>query len=130
MAQTFGPGFSLIDSVLHPTDFSEASRVAFHHALKMALLAQSKLTLLHVSSGRTSEWSDFPGVRETLERWGVLPKGSLKSAVGEIGIKASKVMAEESEPVDAVMNYLKKHPADLIVLATSQRDGRTRWLGK
>jgi len=130
MSQTIGPGFSLIDSVLHPTDFSEASRVAFQHALKTALLAQSKLTLLHVSSGGTSEWSDFPGVRETLERWGMLPKGSQKSAVGELGIKASKVLADESEPVDAVMHYLEKHPADLIVLATSQRDGHARWLGK
>jgi len=130
MRQTIGPGFSIIDSVLHPTDFSEASRVAFHHALKTALLARSKLTLLHVSSGGTSEWSDFPGVRETLERWGMLPKGSEKSAVGELGIKASKVMADESEPVDAVIHYLEKHPADLIVLATSQRDGHARWLGK
>ena len=130
MRQTIGPGFSIIDSVLHPTDFSEASRVAFHHALKTALLAQSKLTLLHVSSGGTSEWSDFPGVRETLERWGMLPKGSQKSAVGELGINASKVMADESEPVEAVMRYLEKHPTDLIVLSTSQRDGHARWLGK
>jgi nucleotide-binding universal stress UspA family protein len=130
MRQTIGPGFSIIDSVLHPTDFSEASRVAFHHALKMALLAQSKLTLLHVSSGGTSEWSDFPGVRETLERWNVLPKGSQKSAVGEVGINASKVLADETEPVKAVLRYLEKHPADLIVLATSQRGGRVRWLGK
>ena len=130
MKQAIGPGFTIIDSVLHPTDFSEASRVAFHHALKTALLARSKLTLLHVSSGRNSEWSDFPGVRETLERWGTLPKGSQKSAVGELGINASKVMADETEPVEAVIRYLEKHPADLIVLATSQRNGRTRWLGK
>ena len=130
MKQAIGPGFSIIDSVLHPTDFSEASRVAFHHALKVALMARSKLTLLHVSSGGDSEWSDFPGVRETLERWGMLPKGSQKSAVGELGINASKVMADETEPVAAVIRYLEKHPADLIVLATSQRDGRVRWLGK
>ena len=80
MAQRIGPGFSIIDSVLHPTDFSEASRVAFHHALKTALLARSKLTLLHVSGGGDSGWSDLPGVRETLERWGRLPKGSQKAA--------------------------------------------------
>jgi nucleotide-binding universal stress UspA family protein len=130
MRQPIGPGFSIINSVLHPTDFSEASRVAFHHALKTALLARSRLTLLHVSGERNSEWSDFPGVRETLERWGTLPKGSQKSAVGELGINASKVMADETEPVEAVIRYLAKHPADLIVLATSQRNGRTRWLGK
>ena len=76
MATTIGPGFSLIQSVLHPTDFSEGSLVAFHHALKTAMLARSRLTLLHVSDDKDLEWSDFPGVRETLERWGALPKGS------------------------------------------------------
>ena len=130
MSDTIGPGFSLIKSVLHPTDFSEASLVAFNHALRVAMLAQSKLTLLNVSGDRPSTWADFPGIRETLERWGTLPKGSPRSAVGEIGIEARKVVAGENEPVDAVMRYLHEHPADLIVLATSQRDGRVRWLGK
>jgi len=130
MPEAIGPGFSLIKSVLHPTDFSEASLVAFNHALRVAMLAQSRLTLLHVSSDRHSKWSDFPGIRETLERWGTLPKGSPKSAVGELGIDARKVVANQDEPVDAVMRYLGEHPADLIVLATSQRDGKVRWLGK
>ncbi|HEX6649099.1 MAG TPA: universal stress protein [Pyrinomonadaceae bacterium] len=124
------PGFSIIESVLHPTDFSEGSLVAFHHALKAAILAKTRLTLLHVSTEGDSKWSQFPGVRETLERWGMLPKGSLKSAVGELGIDARKVVANESEPVEAVIRYLLKHPADLIVLSTSQRGGRIPWLGK
>lgn len=47
-----GPDFSLIQSVLHPTDFSEDSLVAFHHALKAAMLSRSRLTLLHVKQGR------------------------------------------------------------------------------
>ena len=125
-----GPGFSLIQSVLHPTDFSESSLVAFHHALKAAMLSKSKLTLLHVSTDGTSEWSHFPGVRETLERWGVLPKGSPKAAVGKLGIEARKVMANKGEPVDAVVNYLEDNPTDLLVLSTSKRDGRIPWLGK
>ena len=125
-----GPGFSVIQSVLHPTDFSEGSLVAFHHALKTALLARSKLTLLHVSDDRDLEWSDFPGMRETLERWGALPKGSERSAVATLGIEASKVVANEGEPVGAVIRYLEHHPTDLIVLSTSQRDGRIPWLGK
>jgi nucleotide-binding universal stress UspA family protein len=121
---------AVIESVLHPTDFSEGSRVAFHHALKAALLAKSKLTLLNVSTDGASQWTDFPGVRETLERWQLLPKGSQKSAVGELGIDARKVVAQQSDPVEAVLGYLRKHPADLIVLATTQREGRARWLGK
>ena len=121
---------AIIGSVLHPTDFSEGSKVAFHHALNAALLAKSKLTLLNVSPDGTSEWADFPGVRDTLERWGLLAKGSPRSAVAELGIDVRKVLARESDPVEAVLRYLKKYPADLIVLATSQRDGRVRWLGK
>jgi len=118
----------IIDSVLHPTDFSEGSRVAFHHALKAALLAKSRLTLLHVSPGTDSDWADFPGVRETLERWGLLPKGSPRSAVPQLGIDVRKVVAQQNDPVKAVLRYLDDHPADLIVLATQQRDGGVRWL--
>ena len=61
-----------IDSIFHPTDLSEASFVAFVHALKIALLAQSELTILHAanSGGDKVSWKDFPGVRQTLERWG------------------------------------------------------------
>lgn len=125
-----GPGFSIIQSVLHPTDFSESSLVAFHHALKAAMLSKSKLTLLHVSTDGTSEWSNFPGVRDTLERWGELPKGSPKAAVGKLGIDPRKILADKGEPVEAVIRYLEKHPADLIVLSTSRRDGRIPWLGK
>ena len=124
------PDGAVIESVLHPTDFSEGSRVAFHHALKAALLAKSKLTLLNVSRDANTEWADFPGVRETLERWKLLPPGSLKSAVGELGIDARKVVAQDTDPVEAVVRYLKKHPADFIVLATTQHDGKVRWLGK
>lgn len=125
-----GPGFSIVESVLHPTDFSEGSRVAFHHALKTAMLTRSTLTLLHVATDENAAWANFPGVRETLERWGALPKGSEKSAVARLGIDARKVMASEGEPVERVVGYLAKHPADLIVLATSQHEGRMHWLGK
>ena len=130
MPEATGPGFAIIQSVLHPTDFSESSLVAFHHALKTAILAKSKLTLLHVSSDSTSGWSGFPGIRETLERWGVLPEGSPKSAVASVGVMANKVMANGGEPVQAVLGFLEKHPTDLIVLATSRRGHHVPWLGK
>jgi nucleotide-binding universal stress UspA family protein len=119
----------VIESVLHPTDFSEASQTAFHHALKMALLAKSGLTLLHASPPATEvEWSDFPGVRETLERWRILPQGSPRSAVPQLGIDVRKILARQSNPVAAVLHYLGEHPADLIVLATRQHTGQVRWL--
>jgi len=120
----------IIQSVLHPTDFSEGSKVAFYHALKAALMAKSELTLLHVAPDVTPESVDFPGVRETLERWGLLPRNSARSAVADLGLKVRKIVARESHPVTAVLGYLEEHPADWIVLATHQRENHLRWLDR
>ena len=72
-----------VKSIFHPTDFSEASEVAFVHALKIALVAGATLTMLHVEARPSSEWQDFPRVRGTLERWRLIPMGSPKSVVGK-----------------------------------------------
>ena len=127
MTQTDSAG--IIDTVLHPTDFSEGSLVAFHHALKAALLAKSRLTLLNVSSG-DSHMADFPAVRETLERWQLLPPGSPRSAVADLGLRVEKIIAERGDPVKAVLGFLHRHSTDLVVLAASDHNGRVRWLGK
>src|SRR5688572_8780958 len=70
-----------IESIFHPSDFSEASAVAFDHALKIALASRAALNMLHVAADPDADWSDFPGVRATLERWRLIPPGSPKSAV-------------------------------------------------
>jgi len=118
----------IIDSILHPSDFSAASEVAFVHALKAALIAKSHLTVMHVSPDMTTEWTDFPGVRETLARWGLLPQDSPRSAVPALGIDVRKVVAHHTNPVQSVLAFLRSHPTDLIVLATHQHEGRSRWL--
>ena len=118
----------IIDSILHPSDFSAASEVAFAHALKAALIAKSHLTVMHVSPSMTAEWTDFPGVRETLAQWGLLPQDSPRSAVPELGIDVRKVIAYDHDPVKSVLAFLERHPANLIVLATHQHEGRSHWL--
>jgi nucleotide-binding universal stress UspA family protein len=118
----------IIDSILHPSDFSAASEVAFAHALKAALIAKSQLTMMHVSPSMTEEWTDFPSVRETLTRWGLLPPDSPRSAVPALGIDVQKVIAYDNDPVKSVLAFLERHPADLIVLATHQHEGRSHWL--
>jgi nucleotide-binding universal stress UspA family protein len=119
-----------VESVFHPSDFSQASEVAFAHALKIALVARAKLTVLHVQATPNTEWQDFPGVRDTLERWGLIPKGSPRSAVGQLGIGVGKVIASGKDPVKACLGFLEKHPGDLIVLAVHQHEGRMLWLDK
>jgi nucleotide-binding universal stress UspA family protein len=119
-----------LESIFHPSDFSEASEVAFVHALKMALVAGAKLTMLHAEASPGAEWQDFPGVRDTLERWGLIPKDSPKSAVGQPVIKVAEVLRLSNDPVKACIGFLEENPSDLIVLAVRQHEGRMRWLGK
>ena len=120
-----------VESIFHPSDFSQGSQVAFAHALKMALVAKAKLSVLHAASTSDADWQDFPGVRDTLERWGLLPKNSPSTAVVDVlGIQVSKVLSKGRDPVKACMAYLTKNPADLIVLAIHRREGRMEWLGK
>ena len=124
-----GPG-ERIGVIFHPSDFSEASEVAFAHALKIALVTGATLNVLHVADGGSADWSDFPGVRDTLERWHLIPEGSPKSAVRQLGIDVVKVIAPSGNPVKACLGFLKDHRADLIVLAVHQRAGRMHWLEK
>jgi nucleotide-binding universal stress UspA family protein len=119
-----------VESIFHPSDFSEASGVAFNHALKLALATRSRLSVMHVSADDHTHWADFPGVRQTLERWRLLPVGSPRQAVAEIGLDVVKVLGGGHHPVKSCLRYLDKHPCDLIVLAVRQLEGRMRWLGR
>ncbi len=120
-----------IDHVVHPTDFSPASEVALAHALTIALRARAALTLLHVDrSNSETSWSEFPSVRGMLERWGLLPPGSPRSAVPKLGIVVEKVVAAASDPVRAIANFLHENPAHLLVLATQAHDGIARWTSR
>jgi nucleotide-binding universal stress UspA family protein len=119
----------ILDRIFHPSDFSPASAVAFMHALKLALIARAKLRIMHVASDKNDmHWSDFPGIRAALVRWGLLPEGSAREAVEKIGLNVDKILARMADPVGSMLHYLNEHPTDLIVLATHQYTGVARWV--
>jgi nucleotide-binding universal stress UspA family protein len=130
MSPAQAPALPLVESILHPTDFSDGSESAFAHALAVALFRQTHLTLLHVSSGSVEEgWSQFPPVRKTLERWGLLEPGSPRSAVyRELGVRVQKVASKGRNPAQAILEQIEEEPVELIVLATEGREGIPRWL--
>jgi nucleotide-binding universal stress UspA family protein len=117
----------ILQHIFHPSDFSTASETAFAHALKAALIAKASLTIFHVSPDQQVNWTEFPGVRQTLERWGILPENSPKSAVPDLGIMVKKIVAQDKDPVKSVLGFLEHHPSDLIVLATQQDKGQDLW---
>jgi nucleotide-binding universal stress UspA family protein len=126
---TANPPF--VQSVFHPSDFSATSRNAFATALAISLIRQAQLTMLHVvpEDRAVDVWTDFPGVRETLQRWGLLEAGSPRSAVFEsLGVSVKKVNVRDRKVLGAVQRYLDEYPTDLIVLATEGREGLPRWL--
>jgi nucleotide-binding universal stress UspA family protein len=114
--------------VFHPTDFSQASELAFAHALRIALRTDAGLTLFHVDAREEdAHWSDFPAVRSTLARWGLLPPGSGREAVLDLGVSIEKVRAPGGDPVRAILGFLQEDPAELLVLAAHGSTGLERW---
>ena len=57
----------LLQSIVHPPDFSPAGLDAFVHALRLAVAAKGHFYILHIE-GETerADWVRFPRVRETL----------------------------------------------------------------
>jgi nucleotide-binding universal stress UspA family protein len=120
-----------VESVFHPTDLSEASHFAFAHALAVALLRKTELSILHASRDflAEDEWVKFPAVRRTLESWGCLEPGSPRSAVlAQLDVAIKKVNLKRRSPAAAIIDYLADHDTDLIVLATGGREGLPGWL--
>ncbi len=121
----------LVESVLHPTDFSAGSERAFAHALAIALLRGTEFTILHVTEQNSAkhELTGFPAVRGTLERWGLLEPGSPREAVfDELGVSVRKTELSNRFTALAIANYLDQNPVDLMVLATEGGSGVARWL--
>jgi nucleotide-binding universal stress UspA family protein len=116
----------LEDFVLHPTDLSEASERAFHHALAIALRQSAQFTLLHAIGRRsTDNWADFPSVREKVAQWraaGTLD--GLEDRARQTSI--SKIEVDIRDPVAATLQFIARHPVDMLVLATQGRSGLSR----
>lgn len=112
-----------VKSIFHPSDFSQASELAFAHALAIALRQKTELIILHARGGDREDWSKFPAVRKTLARWQALERGSSPFDVfRRLGVAVTKV-STRGDPVRMSMRQIHKQNPDLVVLATGGRQG-------
>jgi nucleotide-binding universal stress UspA family protein len=130
MRQPSAASDAAITSVLHPTDLSPASEVAFAHALKIALAGKTRLHILHAKDSEgTPNWDRFPSVRATLAKWSIVAADTRREDVDkQAGIKVAKTELHSRDPVATMVGFLNAHDCDFMVLATHGREGLSRWL--
>ena len=117
--------------ILHPTDFSSSSDLAFVHALRLATQERGALCLLHVEATeqQAPPWHEYPSVRETLQRWGYLPPGAHRSEVAEkLGLWINKLIRYDHDVTDAIVDYVRDHDVEMVVLSTGDNGVLPRWL--
>lgn len=115
-------------SICIPTDFTEGSHRAFEHGLRLAVDGSTAIRLLHVGTQDRPPWTNFPGIRFTLEKWNVLPPGSAKDDVLALGVDPGKYFVRTDNPVKSILSDLRKQKPELVVMATHARSGLSRLL--
>ena len=120
---------NLMQTIAHPTDFSERSAPAFAHALRIALDTKNRLCLLHVEKESDELWTSFPHVRALLACWGLMGVDEPPSEIeAKLGFEVTKVEIQHRDPTSGLFEFILGHRPDLIVLATHGREGLNRWL--
>lgn len=120
----------MIRAIAHPTDFSAEGRIAFDHALALALHHRARLDLLHVGApGAEGEWQRFPRVRARLAEWGRIPAGTVPADVARLtGVEVRKIELYAKDPAEALGTFLADHHPDVVVMASHARTGLARLL--
>jgi len=119
-----------LQSIVHPTDFSEGSVDAFAHALRIALANKCLLHILHIERlDEEAAWEQFPRVRELLAKWGMVEPDAPRASIAEkLGVKVIKVALEANNPARGVGAYAERHLCDLLVMMTHEQSAARRWL--
>jgi nucleotide-binding universal stress UspA family protein len=118
--------------ILHPSDFSSASRAAFARAVAMAKAERAELLLVHVMTPPIPLMGDgyiSPKVYEDMERsmraHGQKQIDKLVAKAKTAGARARGLLFE-GMPADRIVRAARAYRCDLIVIGTHGRTGLAR----
>jgi nucleotide-binding universal stress UspA family protein len=107
-------------SIIIPIHKGSNSYQPFVHALKLAYSSKGELEIVDVREEQ--EATEHLGVRELLEKWGILPDNAHRSDVMDIGLKVKKVVKSGNKKKE-IKKRLDRHPHDLLVIGTDSKPG-------
>lgn len=119
----------MIRRILHPTDFSPASRAAFAHALEMARANRAELVLLHVLSAVVPVPGDgyispkvYEQIAESNRAWAQKQLDRLVARAKAARVRVRGMLAD-GVAHDQIVRVARARRADLLVLGTHGRTG-------
>lgn len=119
-----------INSILHPTDYSEPSQYALRMAASLARDYKARLVLLHVASTLGPELVTFGEVAKELEPEGYQHKlwDELRQLTLPGGDVTIELLLREGDPAREITRAAQDAGCGLIVMATHGRTGLDRLL--
>jgi len=119
--------------ILHPTDFSPASRAAFRRALDLARAGRGEVVLVHVlapAMPMVGEGYVSPKVYEEIEAsaraWGQKRLDALVARARAAGVRARGLLLEGVAHAQ-IVRAARSQRADVIVMGTHGRTGLARF---
>jgi nucleotide-binding universal stress UspA family protein len=119
--------------ILHPTDFSRASRPAFERAVKLARQEGAELLIVHVMVPPAPFVGNGYVSPKTYEDLEAAARKSAETQLKAVLARAKKAGARvkailtEGIPVEQIVRAAKGKRADLIVIGTHGRTGFSRF---
>jgi nucleotide-binding universal stress UspA family protein len=120
--------------ILHPSDFSPASRPAFRKALELAKASRAPLLVVHV----LPVFPMLPDAYIAASTYDELLRGQRTSAQKQLdrlvrtaraaGVRASGILLDFGVPAERITRLARSRRADVIVMGTHGRTGLTRAL--
>ena len=119
----------MIRRILHPSDFSPASRAAFAKAIEMAKANRAELLILHVinpimpvaGEGYVSP-KMYDELAASTRAWARKRVEALISKAKKSGVRAKGLLVE-GVPHEQIVRMAKAKRADLVVMGTHGRSG-------